>query len=905
MKNLLFLVAILIPAAAFAQSIASLIPENLTTEYLVNPAGLDEPFPRFSWTFKPSDEKSTGQKQTAYRILVGRTAQSISQNIGDAWDSKWIASPDMQLIAYEGIALQSDRTYFWKVQVKDEKGITTESDLALWSTGLFQQKEWTAKWIGSSQVFTPGVRDCNVDDPWLRKSFELDDAPEKATLFVASVGYHELYVNGEKIGEGVLNGAVTDHTKRARYIAYDIAEKLQAGQNTIGIWLGAAWSIFAPYATADKPRTPLVIAQADLYDASMKKIQRIVTDESWKVHSSPNRLLGTWEMHNYGGEIWDANKEVAGWNLPAFDDANWKEATVYHPDLKISAQVVQTNALTHEIKPVAIEKRDEGFRVDMGVNFAGWTQIDVSGNPGDTIRFFFSERQQDEMTFNHRSMYVIGSSGKGTFQNKFNYSSARWITIKGLENPPMPEDIKGWVVSTDFKRTTWFQSNNDLQNWIYERSCWNYENLTLGGYVVDCPQRERFGYGGDAHTTSEAGMYNYQVGAFYTKWMQDWRDVQGSESMVGDMNDTGWARKQPGSGRILGGGILPHTAPTYHGGGGPAWGGIVVSLPWYVYQHYGDKRILEKNFDMMKKWLAFLQSQTRDNLLQRFGGQWDFLGDWLWPNATAEGMNNDKPENLCFNNSFYVYNLKTAAQVATVLGKKAEADEWMKQANATAEAIHQRFYNEAEENYADGSQSNLAMALLAKVPPADLYPAVLKSLEKNILIDHKGHIGVGITGGSVLFKLLRDLGRDDLIYTMTSQTEYPGWEYMRANGATTIWEMWEKDLPGHSLLHSSYLFAAPWYIDGIGGIKKDETKPGFQHFIVTVPDIPENELNEATTRFNSPAGMIKTQWKRSNGRVWLAVTVPPNCTATVYMPLRANAGTKIFQVEAGQHEFTH
>ena len=128
---------------------------------------------------------------------------------------------------------------------------------------------------------------------------------------------------------------------------------------------------------------------------------------------------------------------------------------------------------------------------------------------------------------------------------------------------------------------------------------------------------------------------------------------------------------------------------------------------------------------------------------------------------------------------------------------------------------------------------------------------------------------------------------------------------MRANGATTIWEMWEKDLPGHSLLHSSYLFAAPWYIDGIGGIKKDETKPGFQHFNITVPDIPENELNEATTRFNSPAGMIKTQWKRSNGRVWLAVTVPPNCTATVYMPLRANAGTKIYQVEAGQHEFTH
>ena len=863
---------------------ASFTPVNLTIEYMINPTGLDEKCPRFSWTYKATNTTAFGQKQTAYRIIVSLDKSNVEKKMGDVWDSKWVNATSMQLIEYNGKPLVSDRTYYWKVLAKDENGNIASSETAQWSTGLFDPKEWTAAWIGSSQVFQPGVMDCNINDPWLRKTFDLKTVPAKATLFVASVGFHEVYINGMKIDDHVLAGAVTDHTKRARYIAYDIAKNLKPGKNVIAIWLGTSWSIFAPYNTIDKPRTPIVAAQADFYDGGMNPLERLQTDASWKVHPSPNKLLGTWEMHNYGGEIWDANTEVPGWNLADLDDSGWQQVAVYHPQLKISAQAVQTNKLLHEIKPVGIQKRKNGYRVDMGVNFAGWTRIKVHGNPGDTIRFLFSEREQDEMTFKLQSAFVIGPSGKGTFQNKFNYSSARWITIKGLRHPPTLTDIKGWVVRTNYPRVTNFTSNNKLQNWIYDRSCWNYENLTLGGYVVDCPQRERFGYGGDAHTTSEAGMYNYNLGAFYNKWMEDWRDVQGSESMVGNMNDTAWARRQPGSGRILGGGILPHTAPTYHGGGGPAWGGIVVSLPWYVYQHYGDKRILEKNFDMMKAWLAFLTSNTRDNLLQRFGGTWDFLGDWLWPGATAEGMNNDKPENLCFNNSFYVYNLKTGALVANLLGKAAEAEKWTSQANATAEAINKKFYNPSDHSYADSSQSNLAMALLAKVPPAHLYPVVLKRLEKNILIDHKGHIGVGITGGTVLFKLLRDEWRDDLMFSMASQTDYPGWGYMRATGATSIWEMWEKDLPGHSLLHSSYLYAAPWYIDGVGGIKKDETQPGFQHFIVTVPAIPEKELSEATTSFDSPAGLIQTKWKRKNGKVSLTVTVPPNCTATVYIP---------------------
>jgi alpha-L-rhamnosidase len=540
----------------------------------------------------------------------------------------------------------------------------------------------------------------------------------------------------------------------------------------------------------------------------------------------------------------------------------------------LTAQMVEPNRKFYDIRPVSIEKRNDSvFRVDMGVNFAGWTEIKVKGQPGQRVDFLFSERENEEMTFRNHSAYIIGTSGEGIFRNRFNYSSGRWITIKGLKTKPSLTDIRGWVVHTAYESGTSFTCSDSLQNWIYGRTRWNFENLSIGGYVVDCPQRERMGYGGDANATSETGMYNYRLGAFYSKWMEDWRDVQGTKSMeasnYGGNSDDG---------------ILPHTAPTYFGGGGPPWGSIVIALPWNFYQHENDKRILEKNFHLIKRWLAFLDSHVKDGLLLRFGGKWDFLGDWLWPNAHAEGMNNDKPENLCFNNCFRIYALRTAAKIARVLGREEEAAQWEGQASASAAVVQTRFFNASDNSYADSSMGNLAIALLAEVPPPALRAAVMHRLEKEILVVRHGHIHAGITGGAVLFKLLREAGRDDLLFSMTSQTDYPGWGYMKANGATSLWEMWEKDLPGHSLLHSSYLYPGAWYIEGVGGIRPDSAHPGFRRFKVRPPLLKPSQLAWAKTSFESPAGVISTYWIRRAGRLTLDVTVPPNCTATVYFP---------------------
>ena len=268
-KSIFFAFLFIISLSVFSNNSSSIHPDQLKCEYLSNPQGLDELHPRFSWKLIVTDESSYGQRQTSYRVLVSQSVDKLQNNIGDIWDTNWVESDNMQLITYEGKPLLSDQTYYWKVSVKDEKGIISAwSDIAQWSTGLFSQNEWTAKWIGTSQLFDSSQRDCNIDDPWLRKTIHLEDAPARAMMYIGSVGYHELYVNGKKIDDHVLAPAVTDHTKRARYVAYDIAESLQQGNNVISLWLGSSWSIFAPYITPDKPRTPIVIAQGDIFNSN-------------------------------------------------------------------------------------------------------------------------------------------------------------------------------------------------------------------------------------------------------------------------------------------------------------------------------------------------------------------------------------------------------------------------------------------------------------------------------------------------------------------------------------------------------------------------------------------------------------------------------------------------------------
>jgi hypothetical protein len=848
---------------------ATLEAVDLRCEHLVDPLGIDPVRPQLSWRLAPTDQQSRGQRQIAYHILVASSLELLAQDKADFWNSGPVQSDQSLNVDFAGAELRSGQDYFWKLRVLDERGNWSSwSKTARWSMGLLRVADWKAKWIASPGA-AANVRPAEAgssqptyntqSDPWFRKSFDLTVVPSHAVIYVASVGYHELYVNGKKVGDRILAPSATDNARRARYVTYDITNQLRAGRNVIGLWLGVSWSIFPAYQTTDKPDAPIVLAQAEIDTPQGGRIE-IATDETWKTHPSPNVLLGFWDAHGFGGEQYDANLDVPDWCGIALDDSDWKAASVFHPSLVVSADETEPNRLVKRLEPVNITEEQRAYRVDMGVNYAGWFEMQVSGQPGDRIEFEFSERPDQAMTFGLHSSYIIGSSGKGVFRNRFNYMAGRWIRITGLRYKPELNQMHGWLVRTDYRRAGHFECDQPLLNQVYQTTLWTYENLTIGSYLVDCPHRERRGYG-DGFGADRTAFDNYDVAAMYTKWIQDWRDVQKPD------------------------GDVPFTAPTCVGGGGPAWSGYCVSLPWDVYRRYGDKRVLEESFPTIERWLAFLETKSRDDMLQRYGGKWGFLGDWQWPGFWAERSKvqkagqflGDTQESLFFNNCYWIFNLQTAARIADVLGNHTAADVYRQRADRVRTAVHRAFYKSADASYVNGFPAYLAIALLVDLPPEGVRPKVWNRMEHEIRVNHQGHIWAGIIGGGFLFETLLNNNRDDLIFSMISEPDYPGWGDMLADGATTFYEDWDK---GGSRLHSSFLYAGAWFTEGLLGIRQSDC--AYRHIIIDPWIDARQGPRKAAGYYDSPCGRIASSWTvDASGQVSLDLTIPPNTDAVV------------------------
>jgi alpha-L-rhamnosidase len=830
------------------------LPEaiDLRCEYLTSPIGLDVFAPRLSWKMKKDDR---GAKQTAYQIFVATTDELLQSGTPDLWDSGKIESDQSIQIEYKGKPLTSGMKVSWKVQIWDEENrISVWSPVAHWEMGLLAKSDWQAKWIGAPESLS--TKEWKLPAPLFRKMAAFSGKIKQARAYISGLGYYELYINGAKIGDHVLSPNQTNYDRQkvekwsesrignmnttVLYETFDITSALKSGENAFGVILGNGW-----YIQADRPNdtmlwydTPRLLAQFEIeYEDGKKEI--ISSDESWKCNLSPICYNG---LHS--GEIYDARMEQKGWNETAFDDSKWQNAvSVRPPTGTLKAQVSPPDRVIQTIKPISVSPRGEGvYRFDFGRLFSGWARLKISGAKGTELKLRFIE--EFGPTYGQTDTYILKGEGTEIWEPRFTWHAFRYVDVYGSPTALTLENIDGRVVNTDIQRSGSFECSNTLLNQILDNYQWTQLGNVHGGIPSDCPHRERRGYTGDGQISAQAAISNFDMSQFYTKWLNDISDAQNHQT-----------------------GYVPNTTPYQDGGGGTAWGSAYVIIPWYMYQYYGDIRILQNHYSGMKHWIEYMKnSLNKDGILAGQG-----LGEWVSPDIV------DIPADFV-NSSYYFHCCRLMSNISGILGHKTD-QEYFTQLSEKAKADITKVYFDAENStYSIGRQGANVYPLGFGFAEKKDAEAVFANLLKNVVIDNKLHFDTGILGTPLLLEVLTEMGRADLAYTLMNQRDFPGFGFMIEKGATTIWETFQGDV-SHS--HPMFGSVCQWFYQYLGGISPDPEKPGFKHSIIK--PYPVTSLSFANTSYQSVYGEIKTQWKFEGEDYLLNVSIPANTSATVYV----------------------
>lgn len=814
---------------------------DLRCEYLRNPIGIDIKQPRFSWHLFSKSLRSL--RQDSYRVLIGD--HGIAD--GSVWDSTTVKSSVSSNVKYEGPPLRNGATYWWAIRV-NVLGLddVITSPTATFSMGL---DLWNGHFIGMASDKS------NNQSPWFRKKIHLNSSflseSFSGMLYVASVGFHEAYINGQRVSEAVLSPSISYLPKRVLYRTYNVTHLLIPGDNAIGLWISSGWS---KYGDLDHPFSKVPLVMADLY---VNGAITVTTGIQWKCKASTTTHYGNWGKGGFGGDIVDDRLFINGWNTPHLDDKQWENATVYElpKGISLSADIMEPT-VKHSIVPCInmTKDGDKRFKVEMKEVFTGWFEVlNMESVPNNKVTFHVSTTSGQLEEFSMQDHFIFGPSGKGNFEMRFSYHEIHYITIEGMEKAPAMKDIIGYRLTSNFTRTGHFNCSSPLITKIYETTINNYQGLTTGGMTVDCPHRERRGYGGDGHTSYQFALANFGVGAYFTKWARDWADVQSSD------------------------GYIPHTAPTIGGGGGPAWSGFAVTLPWQVYWNYNDTTLLASMYPTMVGLLEFFDNHTlTDGLLHPWtSSMWDFLGDWITPHGSESNVTS--PENLLFNNCYLRYITSLTANISKVLGFSEAAATYQKKADNLSIAINEAFFNASTGVYIDMLQTHLVMPLATGVVPPSFEHVLMNNLEHSIRVLQNGHLDTGLTGTYFMTKVLTDMNRNDLIFIMTNQTTFPSYGYFLKQGYTTWPEDW-KTTAAVSKIHGCYNAIGLWFIQGVLGISVEADS------LYIRAGIESGDLDWAQGSRASIYGRVHSSWSISDNGFTHNITIPGNALAHVLIP---------------------
>jgi len=855
---------------------------DLRCENLHSPLGIDNTHPHFSWKLSSTEN---GNHQTAYEVQVATSVESLTNGSPDLWASGRVESDQSVMVDYEGKSLVSRDLCYWRVRVWDAQGEASDwSSVERFSIGILNN-ELAGSYIGAKE-------EIETKAPLVRKQLQID-TEGIVFVHVNSLGYHELYVNGQKATDHVLQPAVSQLDKRSLIVTYDVTPYIHSGSNDIVIWLGQGWYKNTVFKT--QYNGPVVKAEIDqLGSDGWRTIAS--TGADWQVSASGYYDTGRWDGLGFGGERIDGAKNPHTLTTAELDERDWHSPRVAEiMGIAATPQMFGGNRIGETVQPVSVTLQSDGsWMVDMGKVFTGWLKVSFPNmKMGDGFRVEYTDHIMPGEGFQSQGEKdEYSSSGipeHDVFLNKFHHHVIRYARITPFEEAlgeealargvslraPVTQkpEVAGFSITGTEEETSTFSCNDEDINQIHDMIHRTVENLTFSGYMVDCPHLERQGYGGDGNASIMTLQTMYNTADTYYNWMQAWSDV---------MDDNG---------------SLPYVAPAGGGGGGPFWCEFFVKAPWRTFLNYGDKRLLERYYDQARKWMDYVESWSKDNLLTPWPDTqqriW-WLGDWLAPNGVDADSETTKG---LVNNCVVSDACQTMMKMASVLGKEDDRQAYEEKANAINRAIRDKYHNRQAHTVGAATPLDMSYALLTGVVPENEREAVvarLLSLQKE---KYKSHIAVGLVGVPVFTEWATQQRQADMMMTLLKKRDYPGYLYMIDNNATATWEEWGGS---RSHLHNCYNGIGTWFYQALAGLIPDETQPGYKHFFID-PQCPDGITHVKMSK-PTPFGPVVIEWTKEKEAASISyrIDVPVGATATLVG--RHDGMTENMLLQSGHHE---
>jgi len=868
-----------VPTAPAAPAGNGASVNTLRVDTLTNPIGLGDATPRLSW-------RLSAGRQTAFQVRVASSVPQLDRP--DLWDSGKVPSSDSSNIVYSGAALQSRQAVVWDLRVWDGTDTAGRwSAPARWEMGLLASSDWSARWIEDPDYsfVTDGVPN---PLPIFGKPFALSGQVAKARLYMTGLGQYAAKLNGQPVGDAVLEPGQTSYYAEVDYRTYDVTPLLRQGANLLGVETGsgAYQRVASPgrylftggIASAPVYGTPKTIAQLEITYADGSR-QTIATDTSWRTELGPTTFSSWW-----GGEDYDARRLPANWTATdGLSGAGWRDAGLV--TLTSSTTPTDTTPLVadprppvtvaREAHPVAITPVPAAgtYVLDFGKNLSGLQNVNVSGPAGTTVTMIPAETVNADGTINVSSTgarptgqimyrYTLSGDGAETWHSQFTYNGFRYLQVSGLPSAPTAETVTVLVTHASNRETASFDSSSELLNSIYAITKQALEN-NMQSVLTDCPDREKGPYTGDNLHNIDTELTLFDMQAYQGQLVDNMRAAQ---------------RPVPANAEFPG--MIANIAPEFHfvvarllGGNWfldePNWGGAVAMIPWNLYQVYGDTKAMRDDYDAMVKWLDYEAATKAAN-----NGNIHGLGDWSAAQATTAQAVIDYG---------YYRGVSTMAKIAQVLGKTADADKYTQLETSLAAEYNAKYLHTNDAGnawYANNTEASNAVALDAGLVPAQYHDAVVNSLVTAVSA-FGNRIGTGSVAIGPLFRTLHAAGRDDVIYSMVTNPASPGYAFLVNSGATTLTE----SLSGTGSQDHHFLGeVASWFVHGLAGIAQAPGSIGYRSLIIKPALV--GDLNHAAGTYITPQGTASSNWTRGgSGQLnTLYVTVPPNTSARVYVP---------------------